>query len=102
MTEKKRTRPIYSPEFKQGSVAKCREIGINRTSVELGVSPATLRNWVAQDGLGRPSEPGKPSYQELEAEVRRLKKELGYIAEINTVLKKSTAIFSRSEMGGMR
>ena len=48
------------------------------------------------------SHPGKPSYQELEAEIRRLKKELGYVAEINKVLKKSTAIFSSSEMGGLR
>ena len=44
----------------------------------------------------------KPTYEELEKEVRQLKKELGYVEEINRVLKKSTAIFSNKEMGGLR
>lgn len=102
MTEKNRKRPTYSPEFKQGALGKCREIGLNKTSQELGVAKATLKSWIAQEGLDNPKQPGKPSYQELEAENRRLKKELGYVSEINKVLKKSTAIFSSSEMGGMR
>ena len=101
MTEKKRTRPTYSPEFKQGALGKCREIGINKTSQELGVARATLKSWMTQESSGSPQS-GKPSYQELESEVRRLKKELGYVTEINKVLKKSTAIFSSGEMRGMR
>ena len=101
MTEKKRTRPTYSPEFKQAALDKCRELGINRTSAELGVARITLKSWMAKQGFDSPK-PGKPSYQDLEAEVRRLKKELGYVTEINKVLKKSTAIFSRGEMGDMR
>lgn len=102
MTDKKRTRPTYSEEFKAEALAKCSEIGVNRTSKELGVAVATLRNWSLKAGVGKPGADGKLSYQELEKENRRLKKELNYVGEINKVLKKSTAIFSSSEMGNLR
>lgn len=102
MTEKKRTRPAYSAEFKAEALAKCSEIGVNRTSKELGVSAVTLKSWSFKaNGEGHMLN-GKPSYQDLEKENRKLKKELGYVNEINKVLKKSTAIFSSSEMGGLR
>ena len=101
MNEKRRKRPTYSAEFRAQAVAKCLEIGINPTSEELGVSPATLRSWVLKSKQG-PRSDGKPSYEELEREVRRLRKENGYIKDINEVLKKSTAIFSNGEMGGFR
>ena len=42
------------------------------------------------------------AYSDLEKEVRRLKKENGYLKEINKVLKKSTAIFSAEHMGGLK
>ena len=102
MKDKKRTRPTYSTEFKAEALAKCSEIGINRTSKELGVAVATLRNWTLKAGAENSKNSGKPSYQELEKEIRKLKKELGYVSEINKVLKKSTAIFSSSEMGSLR
>ena len=102
MTEKKRKRPTYSAEFKAEALAKYAEIGASRTSKELGVSIATLNNWKLKAGHGSHGPDGKVSYEELEKENRRLKKELGYINEINKVLKKSTAIFSSNEMGGLR
>ncbi len=43
-------------------------------------------------------EENKKSYRELEKENKRLKKELGWMEEINTVLKKSTAIFSSDQI----
>ena len=102
MSEKARKRPTYTPEFKAEAVAKCLNIGVNATSKELGVSPVTLRTWMLKDG-GSPGSPGaKPSYEELEREVQKLKREVGYITEINRILKKSTAIFSAGEMGGLR
>jgi len=101
VTEKKKSRPTYSPEFKAESVAKCLEIGVSRTSKELGVAHATLTSWMLKAKRG-PTPDGKASYEELERENRRLRKELGYVNEINKVLKKSTAIFSSGEMGGLR
>ncbi len=102
MNEKKRTRPTYSPEFKVEAVAKCAEIGVNRTSKELGVSPASLNKWCLAARSGPSAPDGKPSYQDLEKEILRLRKEMGYVNEINKILKKSTAIFSNGEMGGLR
>ena len=101
MIEKKRGRPAYSSEFKEQAVAKCLEIGVKRTSEDLGVSTASLKLWVRKAKQG-PKPDGKPSYADLEKENRRLKKELGYVSEINSILKKSTAIFSSREMGGFK
>lgn len=101
MIEKKSLRPTYSTEFKAAAVAKCADIGVPRTSKELGVASSTLNEW--RNRAEKASEPkSKPSYDELEKEVHRLRKELGYVNEINRILKKSTAIFSSNEMGDLR
>lgn len=102
MSEKTKTRPTYSPEFKAEAVAKCLNIGVNATSKELGIPSITLRSWMPKVS-GTVKSPGeKPSYEELEREVQKLRREVGYINEINRVLKKSTAIFSAGEMGGFK
>jgi transposase-like protein len=102
VSEKTKKRPSYSPEFKSQAVAKCLNIGVNATSRELGVSSVTLRDWVQKSGGKHVPSGTKPSYEELEREVQKLRREVGYINEINRILKKSTAIFSASEMGGLR
>src|SRR5689334_9666149 len=102
VSEKTRTRSTYSPEFKAEAVAKCLNIGVNATSKELGIPPVTLRSWMPKDNCAVQSPGEKPSYEELEQEVQKLRREVGYINEINRVLKKSTAIFSAGEMGGFR
>ena len=101
MTEKKRTRPSYSPEFKEEAVSRGKKEGISKASKELGISPITLRSWTAKS-LGNPSDSKKPSYQELEKELLRLKKELGYVSDINRILKKSTAILLSDQMGDIK
>ena len=102
MSESKKGRGHYSPEFKAEAVAKCLETNVSQVSRELGVTTTTLRDWIlkAQQNRNKPS--GKPSYEDLEAEVKRLRKEVGYVNEINKILKKSTAIFSSKEMGGLQ
>lgn len=102
MKEAKRKKPHYNNEFKAGAVAKCEEIGVIETSKKLGVAPATLSRWRLEAQSEGGVRNGKPSYGELEKEVQKLKKELGYVNEVNRILKKSTAIFSSSEMGGSR
>lgn len=102
MSEKTRKKPVYSSEFKAEAVAKCLDIGVSATSKELGVSYVSLSNWVQRSG-GQPSSPvAKPSYEDLEREVQRLRKEVGYVNEINRILKKSTAIFSAGEMVSLK
>lgn len=100
---KRRKRRIFAKEFKSEAVELIEKIGIPRASEELDVDQATLRAWhkKAKAPESSPTDE-KKSYAELEKENRRLSKELGYIKEINKVLKKSTAIFSRDHMGGLK
>lgn len=102
MSERKKSRADYNSEFKAEAVAKCLRSSIMQTSRELGVTPTTLRSWILKSGQGSNQPSGKPTYEELERENRRLKKENGYIKDINKILKKSTAIFSSNEMGGLQ
>lgn len=93
----------YSNEFKQEAVARSKIVGISDTCEELGVSKAALSRWRKEFSIGKLTKSkDKPSYSDLEKENRRLKKELGYVEEINRVLKKSTAIFSSKELDGSK
>lgn len=103
MEESKGSKKSYSIEFKREAVARCKAIGKKKTSEELGVAPSTLHRW-SNENINDNGQiaANKPSYEALEKENRRLKKELGYVEEINRVLKKSTAIFSSKELGGLK
>jgi transposase len=93
----------YSPDFKEEALARCLENGVTQTSQELGVCQATLNRWKKESSeSGRKGAKNKPTYEELEKENRRLKKENGWLEEINRVLKKSTAIFSSNHLGGSK
>ena len=101
--KKRRKRRIFTEEFKQEAVELIEKIGIAKASAELDIGGSVLRGW-----RKRYKEPetklssGKKSYSDLEKENRRLAKENGYLKEINKVLKKSTAIFSNDQMGGLK
>lgn len=99
MDDKKKPNKTYSDEFKEEAVALSYKEGLSEAARKLGISTSTLGTWRKNQRADRSK---KPTYDELEKEVRRLKKELGYIEEINKVLKKSTAIFSSSLMGGFK
>ena len=103
MEEKNKRQKRYTAEFKAEAVARCERNGTPQTSRELGIPQGTLNRWRHElKGKTNSQSDGKPSYEELEKENRRLKKEIGYIEEVNRILKKSTAIFSSKEMGGFR
>ena len=103
MYEKKRERRFYTREFKREAVERSKKIGVTKTKDELGISPSALTRWRKEFSEDKTSNTkNKPTYQELEKEVLRLKRELVYVEEINGVLKKSTAIFSRKEMGDLK
>ena len=101
MEETKKPRKNYSIEFKQEAVARSKTIGSSKTCKELGISSSTLHKWKNEQNI-KPAKLGKPSYEDLEKEVKRLKKENGYIKDINHILKKSTAIFSSNHIGGLK
>lgn len=101
--KKRRQRRIFSEEFKQEAVELINKIGITKAEKELDIGNSTLRNWKRKYEEPASKAPdGNKSYSDLEKEIRRLSKENGYLKEINKVLKKSTAIFSNDQMGGLK
>ena len=100
--EESKKRKTYSPEFKAEAVKLAESTSLSHASKELGVSVGSLRNWIAKSATGPTADPSKPSYADLERENRRLRREMGYLEKINTVLKKSTAIFSQDAMGDLK
>ena len=99
--ETKTKKKVYTKEFKLQAVERAKAVGNSKTSDELGVSIASLSAWRRMLDPSK-ADNSKPSYEELQKEVKRLKRELGYVEEINKVLKKSTAIFSNDHFRGSK
>ena len=94
-----RAKKTYTEEFRREAVARSLAVGVTKTCEELGIVPSLLYGWKKKyDKDTLANGPTKLSYEDLEKENRRLKKELGYVEEINKVLKKSTAIFSSDQI----
>ena len=87
----------YSEDFKSEAINLAEKIGIGKAAKELGISYVSLKTWKTRQ---KPPgvDPNAPTYDELLRENRRLARENGYLEKINEVLKKSTAIFSNSQM----
>jgi len=94
----KRKRPNYSKEFKQDAVKlvveqrySCPEVGRR-----LGVAASNVSRWVRQFRQDQQdiSEKGFPR-KELEAEIRRLKKENKRLEMEREILKKAAAFFAK-------
>lgn len=99
-----KNRKIYTKEFKLEALKLAESIGKAKASLELGVSRKSLENWSKGIGLGsfesKLNSSNSLSITELEKENRKLKKENMNLKIINDVLKKSTAIFSKDQIGG--
>jgi len=100
--KEKKPRRKYSDEFKLEAIELSKKIGNAKASKELGIYESQIRQWKKKLEGPLMSSHEKKTYGELEKEVRRLAKENGYLKEINKVLKKSTAIFSSDQMGGLK
>jgi transposase-like protein len=100
---KRRDRRFFNEEFKREAVELIDKIGMLQAEKELDIGESTLRAWKKKfkESASEPGK-GKKSYQDLEKENRRLEKEIGYLKEINKVLKKSTAIFSNDQLGSLK
>jgi len=91
----------FSAEFKKEAVSLADKIGNSKAAIDLEINESSIRTWrkkLNPTSLDLAKDKNKKSYNELEKEVRRLKKELGWMKEINKVLKKSTAIFSSDQI----
>ena len=97
----KKGRRAYSQEFKSEAIKLANEKGFLQAADDLGVHHTTIREWakkLQQGPINSKQKTASKTYEELEKENRRLKKELQYMEEINKVLKKSTAIFSSDQL----
>ena len=86
----------YTPEFRESSAKLAAESGqpVRQIADELGVHETTLSGWVTR--YYRSQQPGKAKPAvELQAEVKRLNKELARVKEERDILKKATAYFAK-------
>jgi transposase len=91
-----RTRPPYSPEFRQEAVRLLRS-GVRtpkELAVELGCSEQTLRNWRYQEEADRGERPGVLSTDER-ARLRELERENRVLRQEREILKRAAAFFIR-------
>lgn len=95
----------YTPEFRGEAVKLVLEQGLSlaEAAKRLAVPKGTLANWVASaQGRKAPTVPGGRTVAELEAELRRLRKELMEARMERDILKKATAYFARESLPGTR
>ena len=73
--------------------------GVSAIEQELGITRGLLYKWQARYGQGPTGENGtvKASGSELEAEIRRLKRENAILQEEREILKKAMKLFSQEQ-----
>ncbi len=83
----------YDDEFKAGAVKMVVEKGlpISKVAKDLGVSEPAIRRWVKVSTV--PKDATAKKFLELEAENKKLRKELNDANDTVNILKKSVAIF---------
>ncbi|MDN5298759.1 MAG: transposase [Clostridiales bacterium] len=87
----------YDDEFKANAVKMVVEKGraVSKVAKDLGVSEPALRRWIRANK--EPEDATSKKLAELEAENKRLKKELEYTKDTVEILKKSVAIFVKPQ-----
>lgn len=92
-------RNAYPEDFRQSAIelALNDDRGINEIAKELGIYPKTLYGWVnkykKEHGLVKQKEAN-----DIESELKRLKKELAKVKMERDILKKATAYFAKGTM----
>ena len=94
---KRQPSKTYSIEFKREAVKMCQSRPVMEVAEALGVGKATLYKWERE--LEDRNEPetssGTLSRKELEAENKRLKREIENLREEAEILKKASAYFAK-------
>ncbi len=83
----------FSREFKLEAVrlASAGDRSLSQVARELGIQPSLLSRWKKR----REHEEANPGAKDLEAEVRRLRRELEVARQEREILKKATAYFAK-------
>jgi transposase-like protein len=90
----------YSEEFKQSSAKLAYESKhpITMTAKELGVNSTTLHGWVNKYYPNKKTSSSLSEETGLEAENKRLRKELHRVTQERDILKKATAYFAHNSL----
>jgi transposase len=95
MTESRRGRRAYPPEFRREAVALYRSSGksLKVISAELGISVESLRAWVKQHDVDVGEREGLTTDER--EELRRLRRENARLKQEREILKRAAAFFAR-------
>ena len=92
------TRRRYTREFKQEAIRLYETSGksVHQVEVDLGITPGLLTKWRTQErSNGQQAFVGTGHQMEVEAELRRLRRELEIVRQERDILKKAIQVFSR-------
>ncbi len=95
-----RTNRKYDKQFKLEAIRLCETSGRSASQIEreLGISGGMLSKWRIQlERDGHTAFPGSGHQSEMEAEVRRLKRENDILRQERDILKKAMQVFARDE-----
>lgn len=86
----------YDENFKRSAVELWLSGGksVEQIAGELGISTQSIKKWKKELAALPATGPGQRSAQQLEEEVRRLKRELQHVARQRDILKKTLGILS--------
>lgn len=87
----------YPEEFKQSSAQLSYESEkpISHTAIDLGLSSSTLHTWVNKYYPGHKKSTIAPSSDDIQFELKSLKKELARVKQERDILKKASAYFAK-------
>jgi transposase len=86
----------YDENFKRSAVELWLQGGrsVQQIAAELGISDQSLKKWKQKLASLPATGPGQRSAQQLEEEVRRLRRELQHVSRQRDILKKTLGILS--------
>lgn len=95
-----RTNRKYDKQFKLEAIGLCETSGRSASQIEreLGISGGMLSKWrIQMERDGQAAFPGSGYQTEMEAELRRLKRENAILRQERDILKKAMQVFARDE-----
>ena len=95
-----RTNRKYDKQFKLEAIRLCEASGRSATQIELelGITAGMLSKWRKQLGKdGTAAFPGSGQQTDLEAELRRLKRDNAILRQERDILKKAMQVFAKDE-----
>ena len=93
-----RTNRKYDKQFKVEAMRLCETSGRSASQIEreLGISAGLLSKWRSQFGRkGETAFPGSGQQSDMEAELRRLKRENAILRQERDILKKAMQVFAK-------